>query len=93
MLIELALFDPASTEKQLRQEIDSLHDWRARVVDDINAAQVLADQNFELKLRLGLLVRLLISKGVITAAEYATLISNCRPDESKPTETSVSPII
>jgi hypothetical protein len=35
----------------------------------------LAEENLELKLRLGLLVRLLISKGVINADEYATLIA------------------
>jgi hypothetical protein len=35
----------------------------------------LAAENLELKLRLGLLVRLLISKGVFTAQEYAALIA------------------
>ena len=39
----------------------------------------LADENLELKLRLGLLVRLLISKGVITAQQYAALIAESRP--------------
>ena len=39
----------------------------------------LADENLELKLRLGLLVRLLIIKGVITAQEYAALIAETRP--------------
>jgi len=39
----------------------------------------LAAENLELKLRLGLLVRLLISKGVITAQEYAALIAESRP--------------
>jgi hypothetical protein len=39
----------------------------------------LARENLELKLRLGLLVRLLISKGVITAEEYAALIAEARP--------------
>jgi hypothetical protein len=39
----------------------------------------LADENLELKLRLGLLVRLLISEGVITAQEYAALIAESRP--------------
>jgi hypothetical protein len=32
-----------------------------------------------LKLRLGLLVRLLIDKGLITAEEYAALIAEARP--------------
>ena len=39
----------------------------------------LAKENLELKLRLGLLVRLLISKGVISAEEYAGLIAATRP--------------
>jgi len=39
----------------------------------------LADENLELKLRLGLLVRLLISKDAITAQEYAALIAESRP--------------
>ncbi|MBM4068266.1 MAG: hypothetical protein FJ271_04900 [Planctomycetes bacterium] len=34
----------------------------------------------EMKLRHGLLVRLLIAKGVITAAEYAALIAETRMD-------------
>jgi hypothetical protein len=33
----------------------------------------------ELKLRLGLLVRLLIAKGVFTAQEYADLVAEARP--------------
>ena len=37
--------------------------------------QQLADENFELKRRLALLVRLLIGKGVISADEYASLIA------------------
>ncbi|HJZ89300.1 MAG TPA: hypothetical protein VKE40_00410 [Gemmataceae bacterium] len=43
----------------------------------------LAAENVELKLRIGLLVRLLIGKGVITAAEYASLLAGARP---KPTD-------
>lgn len=39
----------------------------------------LAEENLELKLRLGLLVRLLISKGIISAEEFATLIADSRP--------------
>jgi hypothetical protein len=39
----------------------------------------LAVENLELKLRLGLLVRLLIAKGVISAEEYAKLIAETRP--------------
>ena len=39
----------------------------------------LAAENAELKLRLGLLVRLLISKGIINAQEYAALITEAQP--------------
>jgi hypothetical protein len=38
----------------------------------------LAEENLELKLRLGLLVRLLIARKVITAEEYASLIAEAR---------------
>ena len=38
----------------------------------------LAEENLELKLRLSLLLRLLISKGVITAQEYAAMIAEAR---------------
>jgi transposase len=39
----------------------------------------LVEENLELKRRLGLLVRLQISKGVITAQEYAALITDAQP--------------
>ncbi len=93
MLIDLALFDPDLTAHQLRQDVNGLRDWRARAVDEVGAVQVLADENFALKLRLGLLVRLLISKGVITAEEYAKLIAKVRLEESKPAARSASPTI
>jgi hypothetical protein len=41
--------------------------------------QALAAENLELKLRFGLLVRLLIAKGVFTAQEYAALVAEARP--------------
>lgn len=40
--------------------------------------EALVAENLELKLRLGLLVRLLIAKGVFTAQEYATLLAEAR---------------
>jgi hypothetical protein len=42
----------------------------------------LAAENLELKLRLGLLVRLLIAKGVFTAEELAKLIADVRGGKS-----------
>lgn len=56
----------------LRGQID-----RMRGADDASPAR-LARENLELKLRLGLLVRLLIKKGVIHAEEYAALITQTR---------------
>lgn len=41
---------------------------------DLQNVKELAEENLELKLRLAMLVRLLISKGVITAEEYASTI-------------------
>jgi len=42
----------------------------------------LAEENLELKLRLALLVRLLIGKGLITAQEYADLLAAAQPQPS-----------
>ena len=42
---------------------------------DLSRLKELAQENLELKLRLGILVRLLINKGVITAPEYAGFIA------------------
>jgi hypothetical protein len=58
---------------RLRRENESI-DWDARRTKD------LANENLELKLRLTLLVRLLITKGVFTAREYADLIAGTRTD-------------
>jgi hypothetical protein len=65
--------------EELRGHLD-----RARLEQDLAKWDLpkmknLAEENLELKLRLGLLVRLLISKGVITASEYAELIAEARP--------------
>lgn len=45
---------------------------------DLRNVKELADENLELKLRLGLLVRLLITKGIFTPHEYAALIAEAR---------------
>ena len=41
---------------------------------DLKKVKDLAEENLELKLRLAMLIRLLISKGVISAEEYASTI-------------------
>lgn len=43
---------------------------------------VLVAENWELKLRLGLLIRLLIQKGIFTAEEYAALMTAARQQPS-----------
>ena len=64
--------------KELRGRLDQV-----RLEHDLAGGnrklQELAEENLELKLRLGLLVRLLIQKGVITAQEYAGLIAAAHP--------------
>jgi hypothetical protein len=49
----------------------------------------LAEENLELKLRLGLLVRLLINKGVITAQDYAAMISAAHSQPSAPPDHAI----
>ena len=62
--------------RDVRTDID-----RMKVERDLSGwdARELAAENAELKLRLGLLVRLLISKGIINAQEYAALITEAQP--------------
>jgi hypothetical protein len=60
---------------QLRDEFrreQRLHDTATW---DLRKVKELAEENAELKLRLALLVRLLIARGVFTAEEFATLIA------------------
>jgi hypothetical protein len=45
---------------------------------DFAKVKQLAQENLDLKLRLGLLVRLLIAKGVFTAEEYAKLVADAQ---------------
>lgn len=68
----------ASQEMQLgdvRHQVDRLQ--TDRELAGLNVRD-LAAENVELKLRLGLLVRLLVSKGVISAEEFAGLIAETR---------------
>jgi hypothetical protein len=62
---------------ELRDHLDQVRSQQA--AGNPLSPQQLAAENLELKLRLGLLVRLLISKGVISAEEYAGLIAQSRP--------------
>ena len=71
-----------SQERQLEELRGRLD--RAQVEQDLSVGnpqklKELTEENLQLKLRLGLLVRLLISKGLITAQEYAALIAEVRP--------------
>jgi hypothetical protein len=71
-----------SQERQLEELRGRLD--RAQLEQDLSVGnpqklKELTEENLQLKLRLGLLVRLLISKGLITAQEYAALIADVRP--------------
>ena len=71
-----------SQERQLeevRGRFDRLRLEHDLASGDVRKVKELAEENLELKLRLGLLVRLLITKGVITAQEYAALIAEAHP--------------
>jgi hypothetical protein len=63
---------------ELRTRLDQMRLERDLAGGDRKVREM-AEENLELKLRLGLLVRLLITKGVITAEEYAALIAQARP--------------
>jgi hypothetical protein len=64
---------------ELREQLDRSRLEHTAGGWDAKKAKELAAENLELKLRLALLVRLLIAKGVITADEYAKLIADARP--------------
>jgi hypothetical protein len=61
---------------QRAQNERDLANWDARKVRE------LAEENLELKLRLGMLIRLLIAKNVITAQEYASLLAEARRESA-----------
>jgi hypothetical protein len=63
---------------ELRQELDRLRRQTEREFGETHRLKELAEENLELKLRLGLLVRLLIAKGVFSAEEFASLIAAAR---------------
>jgi hypothetical protein len=63
--------------RQLRKELDALRE-RDSSGWDPRRMKELAEEHLELKLRVGLLVRLLIAKGVFTAEEFAGLIAGAQ---------------
>ena len=69
-------WDQEKQLKEIRQQVENVQTDRAIRAGD---NRQLAEENAELQLRLGLLVRLLISKGVFTAEEYANLIAQTQP--------------
>jgi len=67
--------------RELRGQVDRMRTERDLANWDLRKVKELADENLELRLRLGLLVRLLITKGLITAEDYAALIAQTRPKD------------
>jgi hypothetical protein len=64
---------------EIRSQLEHRDAEWARAGDVSEKLQELAQENAEVKLRLGLLLRLLITKGVFTAEEYANLLAESRP--------------
>ena len=63
--------------ERLRRQTDH-SGWDARKVKE------LAEEHLELKLRVGLLVRLLVAKGVFSAEEFAGLLAQARTGPPAP---------
>jgi len=68
---------------EVRDQVERLQIERDLANWDIRKIREVADELLELELRHGLLVRLLIRKGLITAEEYAGLIAAARATNSK----------
>jgi hypothetical protein len=62
--------------RNLRERLDRLQSSQAGLTG--RELKEMAQESIELKLRLGLLIRLLIAKGVISAQEYADAIARAR---------------
>jgi hypothetical protein len=62
--------------RDVRERVDRLQAQRDMAGMD---GRQLAEENAALRLRLGLLIRLLIAKGVFTAEEFARLIAEAQP--------------
>jgi len=65
----------------VRDQLDRVRTERDLANWDVRKVRDLAEESLELHVRLGLLVRLLIAKGVITAEEYASLIAEAQPKQ------------
>jgi len=61
-----------------REQLQRLQIERDLTNWDLRKVGQLAEENLELKLRLSILVRMLITKGVITAQEYSSMIAEAR---------------
>lgn len=68
---------------ELRSKIESMNLQQDLAQFNARSMKALAEENQQLKTRLGLLVRLLISKGVFPAKEYADMIAEAQPRESE----------
>lgn len=63
---------------ELHDEVERLRRQSDGAAWDNPSMRELAQENLELKLRLGLLVRLLIAKGVLRAEEFAALLAEAK---------------
>jgi hypothetical protein len=68
---------------EVREQLERLRAERDLAEWDLSKVREVADELDELELRHGMLVRLLVSKGLITAEEYASLISAARPEPAE----------
>jgi hypothetical protein len=68
---------------ELQEHVERMRNERDLANWDIRHIREVADELLELQLRHGLLVRLLIAKGVISAEEYAGLIAAARGKENQ----------
>jgi hypothetical protein len=66
--------------RQLRADLKRVQEKELAAWDPRKFRE-LVEENLELKLRVGILVRLLIAKGVFSAEEYAQLIAAARSEQ------------
>lgn len=68
----------------VREQVERMQTDRDLANWDLRKVREVADELLELELRHGLLVRLLVRKGLITAEEYAGLIAAARGTPARP---------